>query len=178
MANKMRTFRDLFAKLPADGKTRHLLRSFNLGMMGGAALPSVQKLAVELGFDVYLLDLPRNVRGRLEADTFAENGYRIEVNKRDDVQTRRWTVLHEIMHFFLHRRDDPFAIGLHRAGGGHFYDAQERQEEREANEFTEALVFGESALSAAASLHGKDLVRLAKHFGVSIETVRIALSRL
>lgn len=178
MDKRLKSIRELFARISADGRHCHLLRSFNLGMMGGESLPSVQKLAREMGFDVYLLNLPRNVRGRLEVDTFAEIGYRIEVNAGDDVKTRRWTVLHEIIHYLLHRRADPFASGLLRAGGEHFYDADQRLEEREANEFTEALVFGDGALEAAVSLFGRNLVRLEKHFGVSSATLEIALKKL
>lgn len=178
MANKLKSVRELFGRMSADGKTRHILRNFNFGMMGGETLPSVSELAKELGFDLYLKNLPKNLRGRLERDTFAENGYRIEVNAQDDVRTRRWTVLHEIIHFLLHRRDDPFAEALNRAGPLHFYDHHEMREEQEANEFTEALVFGDGALEAAVSLHGRNLETLSRHFGVSVATMKIALGKL
>lgn len=178
MAKRLKSLRELFARLPADGSVRHQLRSFNLGMMGGGNLPSVRDLAIKLGFDVHLVALPKNVRGRLEVDPFADNGFRIEVNKDDDVRTQRWTVLHEIMHFYLHKREDPFALGVHRAGGDHFYNSDELHEEREANAFTEALIFGDGALEAAVSLHGHDLNVLAHRFGVSVATITIALSKL
>jgi Zn-dependent peptidase ImmA (M78 family) len=149
-----------------------------MGMMGGERLPSVKVLAEELGFDVSLELLPSGVRGRLERDPFAQNGYRIVVNSADDVIVRRWTVLHELVHYFLHRRDDPFAAALHRAGSGYFYDEDELKEEREANEFTEALVFGDGRLEAAVGLWGSDTERLSRYLGVSEAAVKIALKKL
>ncbi|MCC5960482.1 MAG: ImmA/IrrE family metallo-endopeptidase [Rhodobacteraceae bacterium] len=131
-----------------------------------------------MGFDIYLVGMPRNKRGRLVTDPFSDNGFAIEVNRYDDVAIRRWTVLHEIMHFLLHKNEDPFAPDLNRAGGMHFYDAHEQFQEREANEFVEAIVFGDGALTSAVSLHGLDEEILSKRFGVSIAALRIALSKL
>ena len=118
----MKSFRELMARLPAKGDIRHALRRFNFGMTGRGSPPSVLELARTLGFDVRLTPMPKNMRGRLARDTFAESGFVIEVNEGDDVRTRRWTVLHEMMHAFLHKRDDPFAAEQYRAGGEHFYD--------------------------------------------------------
>jgi Zn-dependent peptidase ImmA (M78 family) len=178
MATYIKSLRELFAQITADGNIRHLLRNFNFGIGGRGEIPSAKALAEEMGFEVYLTELPANIRGRLTPDPFSQNGYKIEVNKNDDVVTRRWTVLHEIMHFLLHRNDDPFAPTLNRAGRGHFYDAHQRQEEREANEAVEAVVFGDGALNAAVSLYGRDESLLAKRFGVSGRTLRIALAKI
>ena len=177
--NKFRSLRELFAKLPEDGKLRHLIRNFNLRMSGGAKnnLPSARDLATELGFDVRLVEMTMSQRGRLIRDTFAGSGYAIEVNQRDDVLTRRWTVLHELMHAFLHRRDDPFAPDQYRAGKNHFYLAEELVEEREVNESVEAIIFGDGALEAAVSLFGDDKPLIARHFGVSEKTLEIALRK-
>lgn len=175
---KMKTFRELLSRLPEDGEVRHAFRNFNFGMSDGGALPSAAGLARLLGFDVVLVPLPANVRGRLVADTFADRGFRIEVNQADDVRTRRWTVLHELMHAFLHFREDPLADPQYRAGGRHFYLADEQEEEREANAFVEALIFGENALVAARTMFGDNEEDLAKKFGVSIPTLRNALRKL
>lgn len=170
----MRSLKDLFRKLPGDGRLRHVLRNFNFRMMGGASVPSVKQLAETIGLDVYQVELPHHVRGRLQQDPFAEAGYRIEVNMRDDVVVRRVTVLHELMHFLLHPRDDVFATQF-RAGRDHFYLSDELAEEREANEALMVLLFGDGALEAAASLYGKDSQKLAKHFGVPVTLVDRAL---
>lgn len=176
MGNKIKSLRELFARLPANGRVRHLLRNFNLGMVGGKP-PSVHKLALELGVDVYLIELPRNVRGRLVTDTFSDSGYAVEINRADDVRVRRWTLLHELVHFLIHRPDDPFAPALNRANGSHLYLAHELKQEAEANEFAEALVFGDGALEAALGLFGEDLHELARHFGVTRSVMQIALKK-
>ena len=172
----MKSLPQLFKRMPSDGKARYELRRFNLGMGGTGKIPSVQQLASRLGFDVYLVDMPKSERGRLDSDPFAESGYRIEVNANDDVKTRRWSVLHELMHFYLHPSADIFAA-KHRSGDfGHFYDSQEVMQEREANNAVEALIFGDGALEAALSLYGDDNLKIARHFGTSLVTVTIARS--
>lgn len=176
--DKIRNLREIFRRMPENAEFRHLLRNFNWGMCGRGSPPSVKALAEQMGFDVVLSDLPRNIRGRLTTDPFAVNGYAIEVNRRDDVTVRRWTVLHEMMHFLLHKPDDPFAFDMHRAGGGHFYDQDQMRQERDANASVEGLVFGDGALKAAISLHGENKERLCRHFGVSEKTLEIALSKL
>jgi Zn-dependent peptidase ImmA (M78 family) len=174
----IKSLRELFLRLPADGHIRHALRNFNLGMMGASRLPSVLELAQRLGFDVVMTKMRKGQRGRLVQDELAANGYRIEVNEEDDTATRRWTVLHELIHALLHPRHDPFAAEQYRAGPAHFYMEDELQEEREANAFVEALVFGDGALAAGVSLHGRDIKKLAHSFGVSIKTMEIALRKL
>jgi len=54
----------------------------------------------------------------------------------------------------------------------------EQREEREANEFAEALIFGDGALKAALGLYGRDEAMLARHFGVSVRALQIALGKL
>ena len=51
-------------------------------------------------------------------------------------------------------------------------------EEREANAFVETLIFGENALNAARSLFGDDVLKLARHFGVTEATMMRALKNL
>lgn len=174
----IKSLRELFQRLPTDGHIRHELRSFNLGMMGASRLPSVLELARRLGFDVVLTKMRKGQRGRLVQDAFAASGYRIEVNEADDTVTRRWTVLHELIHALVHTRHDPFAADQYRAGPSHFYMEDEQEEEREANSFVEALVFGDGALAAGVSLYGRDTKKLAHHFGVSTKTIEIALQKL
>ena len=172
------SMKELFKRLPSDGVTCHALRNFNIGMMGPSRVPSVKELATTLGFDILLREMRQSERGRLVSDPFSNSGYRIEVNSSDDVRTQRWTVLHEIMHGLLHKKDDPLAFDQYRAGRSHFYTKDELAEEREANGYTEALVFGDGALQAALSIYGRDEEKLAWHFGVSVPTLVIAMAKL
>jgi hypothetical protein len=176
--SKIKPLRELFAVLPPSGSVRHAFRNFNFGMSaGGSKLPSVVALASHLGLGVSLIDLPKHVRGRLVRDTFDESGYRIEINRNDSVETRRWTVLHEVMHFLIHPRQDIFASDQFRAGKNHFYLADELKEEREANALVASLLFSEGVLEAARSLYSDDVPSLARHFGVTEMTIKIALKK-
>lgn len=174
----IRSLRELFRRLPHDGKTRHLLRNFNLQMTGANTPPSVAELAASLGIPVVMRDMPSWERGRLARDPFEENGFVIEVNQADDIRTRRWTVLHELIHWLLHRRSDLLAEPQFRSGRYHLYDPDETREEVEANEFAEALVFGDGALQAALELFGGEKSAVARHFGVSIHTLDHAIRKL
>ena len=177
--SKIKPLRDLIAMLPSDGRIRHAFRNFNFGMSeGGNKLPSVVSLASSLGLDVALVATPKSIRGRLIRDTFNESGYRIEVNSSDTVETRRWTVLHEIMHFLIHPRHDIFALDQFRAGKSHFYLANELEEERQANSLVESLLFSEGVLVAAKSLYGDNVLVLARHFGVTETTIKVALRKI
>ena len=174
----MQSLRDIFRRLPPDGAIRDALRKFNLSPVIDGKARSVKDLAVQLGFVVERCHLPNGMAGRLVRDAFAENGFRIEVNQTLSVQAQRFAVLHEIAHYFLHiDRDDPLetVAYLDRSGETFYVDLEE---ERQANEFAEVLLFGDGALEAARSLRGDDLRKLAHQFGVSEEVVGIGLRKL
>ncbi|WP_147094933.1 ImmA/IrrE family metallo-endopeptidase [Roseovarius sp. TE539] len=173
----MRSLRDLFAKLPADGVLRHALRQFNLapGRLGKAV--SVRELAESLGLDVYQVELPKGMAGRLVSDPFSDSGYAIEVNRQHSVLSRRYTVLHEIGHFLLHADvTDPLADAmLLSRSDDEFYFNQ--SQEWEANNVADVLLFGDGALAAAVSLHRGDVKKLAKYFGVTENMIRVAMRK-
>ncbi|MFC4733292.1 ImmA/IrrE family metallo-endopeptidase [Salipiger abyssi] len=173
----MKSLRDLFLRLPHDGKARQILRSFNLGMMRPGKVQSVKELAEALGIDVHQVDLPARMGGRLVSDPFTESGYAIEVNRAHSVVSRRFTVLHEIGHFLLHvNHKDPLFDGLNlNRGDDEFYF--ELSQEQEANAVADVLLFGDGALEAASSLHGGDRVKLAKYFGVSVAMIEVAMKK-
>lgn len=178
MARKFRNFRDALAVVP-EGEDRHLLREFNF--MNTGQPPSVKMLAESLGFIVDLRALPTGVSGFLEADIVSEKGFRIVVNERHSVTRRRWTVLHEIAHYYLHPDHHELLAGdAFRAdadGVEHFYTTEELTEEREANAWVEALVFEANALKSMRSLFKDNYAEIAKRFGVSEAALRIALKR-
>ncbi len=171
----MKNMSDILKGRRVSARDRKLLRIFNLSPSGARKAASVKKLAETLGFEVEQVDLPPGVSGCLVQELFAENGYRIEVNQRQRVEARRWAVLHEIGHYFLHAdHTDPFAFGMNLDRSGETFYTNP-QEEREANEFAEVLLFGDNALEAALDLYGKNIENLRRHFGVSEKTLRIAL---
>ena len=177
----MRVFwniRDLFEFVP-DGEHRHALRNFNF--MNKSQPASVADLATELGFSVERRDLPWHRSGLLEPDSWAENGFRVVANVNHSVFRQRFTVLHEIGHFFLHAPDDTSLMPSHNRATGlridDVYSENEMVEEREANAFADALVFGDRALEGAIGLWGKDLAKLERHFGFSSQVVARAIAK-
>lgn len=174
----MRSFRELFAKLRhLDDTQRHILRQFNLSPAHNGKAVSVKSLAERLGLSVYQVELPRSMAGRLVKDAFSDTGYAIEVNCRHNVTSRRFTVLHELGHYFLHTGDDdPLAdpMLLSRGDDAFYFDLKQ---EREANDFADILLFGDGALEAASSLFGGDVQQLAKFFGVTENMITVALRK-
>jgi Zn-dependent peptidase ImmA (M78 family) len=116
--------------------------------------------------------------GQLVQDTFAANGYRIEVNKAQSVEARRFSVAHEMGHFYRHTdHSDPLADPMYfDLSASAFY--VETEKEREANEFAEALLFGDGQLAAAYGLLGGDMQKIARYFGVTAAVLRIAVEKL
>lgn len=175
----MRSMRDIMQRLPDDGAVRHALRNFNLNPVVDGKARSVKALAEDLGFEVVQVKLPHGMTGRLVRDAFSRNGYRIEVNSDHSVQARRFAVLHEIGHFFLHAdQNDPFAWDMHfDASGNTFYLEEDKQKEREANQFAEVLLFGDGALQAVYTLRCGNIERIRHHFGVSENVLKYAMRR-
>jgi hypothetical protein len=173
----MRTLRDLFRRLPPDGRLLHALRNFNLAPFRSGKAVSVKHLAEQLGLDVHQVDLPRGMAGRLVSDPFSDSGYAVEINRSHDVRSRRFTLLHEIGHFLLHiDRSDPLAdpMLLSRSDEEFYFD---QIKEREANDFADVLLFGDGALSAAFSLFDRDVEKTANYFGVTDRMIEVALSK-
>lgn len=170
-----RSLRELFPKIGPDEKARHLIRSFNMAPNVDGKAKSVKYLAQSLGFDVEQCHLPRGMAGRLVRDGFAENGFRIEVNKLLPVTNQRWAVLHEMGHYYLHSdRRDFLAPDMHldRSELAFYLDLNQ---EREANAFAACLLFGDGSLEAAKGLRGMNVPAIARQFGVSEAVVKIGL---
>jgi len=168
-----RSFDDAISEVPS-GKDRHLLRNFNF--MNDGQPPAVGKLLDALGFSYSFEDLPDWQSGYLEPDGLCPKGWRIVINKNHSRLRQRFTALHEVAHYYLHRKDDDFlALPTDRAGFGKLYFDDEVVEEREANQWVEAIVFEQNALDAARKMIGNDPAKLSKLFGLSVEVVKIAL---
>ena len=165
------SFRQLLATVPPTD--RHALRQFNF-QNGNERPPSVRELALTLGFEVEEQNLPSSVSGFIEEDTWAEKGWKIVVNAAHGNLRKRFTVLHEMAHYYLgHTKELEFKPASYRATGNSFdkvYDRSDMLQEREANAWAEAVIFGQNALEGAVGLYGQNIELLMRHFGVS-ETV-------
>lgn len=168
----MINLRKILSLMP-NGDAAHLARRFNMAPNQNGKAASVKSFAESLGFSVERVPLGK-ISGRLVQDAFAPNGYCIQVKQNESVQRQRFTVLHEIGHYFLHsNQSDPFAPAKLRDRKNPFYLVQEQVEEREADEFAAALFFDHGALHAAITSLGDENRKLAHVFGVSEEVVRI-----
>ena len=59
----------------------------------------------------------------------------------------------------------------------HIYSSDERIEETEANQWLDALVFGDGALSGVIVSLGRDVHLLSRHFGFSEQVIKFAMVR-
>src|SRR6056297_312984 len=174
----MRDLRDIFRRLPKDeGELRHKLRNFNFFVRKNGKAASVKDLAEQIGVDVYQVELPRGMAGRLVSDPFAESGYAIEVQKSQNVRSKRFTVLYDLGHYLIHLdKSDPLAdpMFLDRGNDAFYFDGQQ---ECEANDVADTLLFGDGALAAALTLCGGDTNKLANYFGVTEKMIQVALRK-
>jgi len=176
-AGNIKNLRDILKHLPANGDVRDKLRRFNLAPAINRKAQSVKELAESLGFSVDRKRLQVGMAGRLVQDPFSDNGFCIEINESHSVQSQRWTVLHEIGHYFLHSdHTDPLAFDMHLDRSAEAFYVND-VEEKEANQFAETLLFGDGSLAAARSLYVDDMDKLSRHFGVSENVIRIAMKR-
>ena len=172
----MRTMRQLMSKMPDDGKARHLLREFNNSSSQHGRPVSVKRLAERLGLDVHVVRLPSGMTGRLVSDGLTKAGYRIEVSDRATLLARRWAVLHELGHYFLHRNaeyDFLASDAAFDASGRTFYE--DKAQEREANQFASVLLFSDGAIASAVSVYGRNCEALSRRFGVTENMIKVAL---
>jgi IrrE N-terminal-like domain len=162
-----------------SGKDAHAIRQFNF--MNKEQPASVGRLLTDLGFGHRFENLPHAVSGRLDPDTWSEKGYEIVINARHSRLRQRFSALHEVGHYFLHTDPtDVLAPERHRATGNTFdqiYDAAGNTEERETNQWADAVVFGDNAIEGALGLFGRDTALLSRHFAFSQQVVEKALRR-
>jgi predicted transcriptional regulator len=116
-------------------------------------------LATSIGINVELVPMESSTSGflRKERDT-----WKIGVNSLHHPNRRRFTIAHELGHYFLHRGDGDFQDGiLFRK------EYQVNRREREANEFAAQLLMPTVEFRRQLSVHGYDVLAVANVFGVS-----------
>lgn len=118
---------------------------------------AVFQLAAALGLEVEKLPLDEFVSGYLKK---TDGRWIIGVNSLHHPNRQRFTVAHELGHYFLHRDQGPFEDGLLFRKENQF-----NLREREANEFAALLLMPSLDFKRAISNSPIDIV--AKSFGVS-----------
>ncbi|QPH53517.1 ImmA/IrrE family metallo-endopeptidase [Pontivivens ytuae] len=133
-------------------------------------------LANRLGVRVTQEAMSYGHRGYLDYRS-TEKGYvpTVVVGRHLSEAWKRWVVGHELGHHFLEGVDADFILmgDAHDAEQAAFlYLESDDSNEQRAENFAEDLFFGDGALKAAVSLHGRDVGRLANVFKVPSAKIR------
>ncbi|HEY9013269.1 MAG TPA: ImmA/IrrE family metallo-endopeptidase [Devosia sp.] len=118
---------------------------------------AVFELAAALGITVNKRPLPEGTSGYFRK---TERGWEIGVNSLHHPHRQRFTVAHELGHYFLHRDSEPFEDGLLFRR-----ENQINRKEREANEFAALLLM--PAIEFRQAIGDGDIENVAARFGVS-----------
>jgi Zn-dependent peptidase ImmA (M78 family) len=117
----------------------------------------IYALAASLGLTIKHAPLDNNISGYLKE----HNGnWEIGVNSLHHPNRQRFTIAHELGHYFLHRDKAPFEDGLLFRK-----DNQQNPLEREANQFASLLLM--PSLEFKRALKDQSVLEAAKMFGVS-----------
>ncbi|MCT4664977.1 MAG: ImmA/IrrE family metallo-endopeptidase [Flavobacteriales bacterium] len=141
----------------------------------------VYKIAKHYGIDVQPEVLEDSISGVL---ILKEDNVYIRYNKSHDEKRQRFTISHELGHFFLHSRFPIFVDkGENRLYRNQDSSTGELKKEREANAFAAALLMPKSFIEYEINLIEKnvnsDAVEyLAKKFNVSIQAMSFRLANL
>ncbi|MDB6133875.1 MAG: hypothetical protein JWM59_2118 [Verrucomicrobiales bacterium] len=133
---------------------------------------SMEPLVARLGGKIELLS---------REDWLAHNHSTITVEGPQDFTIRlmwsdgplrhRFTIAHELGHYFLHSRQGRIPLHLGR-------DGSNNRLEWEANWFAAAFLMPEEKFRATAEIYGADPLRLAGQFLVSVEAAKVRLETL
>jgi hypothetical protein len=126
-------------------------------------------LASSIGLQVEFLLLPDDVSGFLKRK---DGGWAIGVNSRHHPNRQRFTIAHELGHYFLHRDQGDFTDhALFRR------DLQNDHREYEANSFASKLLMPEHEFRDMAIKH-PNLQEIANYFEVSPAAARFRVDAL
>ena len=135
---------------------------------------NVSKIANRLGIEV--LETPMLQDGMQDVSGFIakkEDGkVYIYVNENEHIHRQRFTIAHELAHYYLHLKDnldDKSGVLSLKFRNGTSYDEEESKEEREANAFAAELLVPYAILKELWDNGNTDITFLANHFAVSTE---------
>lgn len=144
---------------------------------------NVVKFANEIGIDVYTDDLPSNVSGKIEKN---DGKFVCTINKKNSVNRQIFTIAHELGHYFSHQdwfqqnnsiEEKEVLYSTFRKDQPQEYSQKQKEMEKEANEFAaELLMPAELIRDKWQEL--KNIQKMARYFGVSIESMSIRLSNV
>lgn len=123
---------------------------------------------------VFEANLPKEVSGAIR---YNNEAYEILVNENDVDTRKRFTIAHELGHYFLHldmlKKSDVHIDILYRT---ELKNDDEREREKEADYFAGALLMNRTLLKRLRS--NNDIEKLAELFEVSISAMTVRLDVL
>lgn len=132
----------------------------------------IVKILDDIGIEVYETDLTSEVSGAIKYDKDS-NSFSILINKNNSHTRKRFTMAHELGHYFLHKdilQNDELHIDIL------YSDSTTELEEDDVNYFAGALLMNRMLLER---LHKKiSLSELAKLFDVSVSDMTVRLDIL
>jgi len=130
----------------------------------------VKTLAEKTGIEVAYEPLNDNISGSLR---LVNGKWKITVNKYHHPRRRRYTIAHELGHYFLHRHQEKFF-----EDHVFFRGAGRSTQEWEANAFASEILMPEEEFKRLVHDGIDDIDKLARNFGVSTLALRIRAKEL
>jgi hypothetical protein len=135
----------------------------------------VVAIASDLGLNVWAMDLPESVSGKIFRDPVnggASTGFSIAVNGAHSFVRQRFTVAHEIAHFILHRQKlesgDLVDDSMYRSG-------LSSKEETAANRMAADILMPFALIRSLVNAGIRDPQSLASKLQVSLPAIKIRL---
>ena len=137
----------------------------------------VVKIAKLNGITVYEGDLEKNVSGAIRYNKETEN-FEILVNKNDTRERKRFTIAHEIGHFFLHKEilmsDEIHIDIMYRMPND---DEEQKRREKDVDYFAGALLMNKTLLTKMYN-ESNTITELSEIFDVSVSAMTVRLDIL
>lgn len=137
----------------------------------------VVKIANLNDMAVYEGDLEKSVSGAIRYNKEKEN-FEILVNKNDTRERKRFTIAHEIGHFFLHKEilmNDEIHIDIMYRMPNE--DEEQKKRERDVDYFAGALLMNKTLLTKMYN-ESNTITELANIFDVSVSAMTVRLDIL
>jgi len=145
----------------------------NLLQNNGQVYPpfNVSAIANDLGITVLETVMPQpDISGLIAKQP--NGGIYIYINQDENINRQRFTIAHELAHYYLHYKDNlankDGVLDFVKYRNG-IYSANESEDEREANAFAAELLVPYSALEELWLAGYTDAAELARRFAVSTE---------
>ena len=134
---------------------------------------SLSVIAKNLNIDVFQGELPEGISGAIRFNRENQK-FQIMVEKRENFKRQRFTVAHELAHYFLQRNELSNASEIH-------YDMLYRKtythEEEEVDYLASAILMEENMLKKLYELN-LPIEALAEIFGVTVSDITVRLMQL